>query len=93
MKYPSVYFIINKEFKILKEKYSNARTRKGNTFKTAPHKCRRNHSRNKHLGVDSLDVVEMLMSIEEETGVVVPDDAIMNLKTVGDVAKYIEDNK
>ena len=45
------------------------------------------------LGVDSLDVVEMLMSIEEETGVVVPDDAIMNLKTVGDVAKYIEDNK
>lgn len=45
------------------------------------------------LGVDSLDVVEMLMSIEEETGVVVPDDAIMNLKTVGDVSKYIEDNK
>lgn len=45
------------------------------------------------LGVDSLDVVEMLMSIEEETGVVVSDDAIMNLKTVGDVAKYIEDNK
>ena len=45
------------------------------------------------LGADSLDVVEMLMSIEEETGVVVPDDAIMNLKTVGDVAKYIEDNK
>ena len=45
------------------------------------------------LGVDSLDVVEMLMSIEEETGVVVPDDAIMNLKPVGDVAKYIEDNK
>ena len=45
------------------------------------------------LGVDSLDVVEMLMSIEEETGVVVPDDANMNLKTVGDVAKYIEDNK
>ena len=45
------------------------------------------------LGADSLDVVEMLMSIEEETGVVVPDDAIMNLKTVGDVAKYIEHNK
>ena len=45
------------------------------------------------LGVDSLDVVEMLMSIEEETGVVVPDDAIMNLKTVGDVVKYIEENK
>lgn len=45
------------------------------------------------LGVDSLDVVEMLMSIEEECGVVVPDDEIANLKTVGDVAKYVEDNK
>lgn len=45
------------------------------------------------LGVDSLDVVEMLMSIEEECGVVVPDDEIANLKTVGDVARYIENNK
>ena len=45
------------------------------------------------LGVDSLDVVEMLMSIEEETGVVVTHDAIMNLKSVGDVEKYIEVNK
>lgn len=45
------------------------------------------------LGVDSLDVVEMLMSIEEEFGVVVPDDEIANLKTIGDVAKYVDDHK
>ncbi len=45
------------------------------------------------LGVDSLDVVEMLMSIEEEFGVVVPDDEVANLKTIGDVAKYVDDNK
>lgn len=45
------------------------------------------------LGVDSLDVVEMLMAIEDECGVMVPDDEIANLKTVGDVAKYVEENK
>ena len=45
------------------------------------------------LGADSLDVVEMLMTIEQEYGVVVPDEAIMTVKTVGDVARYIENNQ
>lgn len=44
------------------------------------------------LGVDSLDVVELLMAIEDECGVHVPDDEIVNFKTVGDVVKYVEDN-
>ncbi len=44
------------------------------------------------LGADSLDVVEMLMTIEQEHGVTVPDEAIMTFKTVGDVAKYVENN-
>ena len=42
------------------------------------------------LGADSLDVVEMLMAIEQEYGIVVSDDVITSFKTVGDVAKYIE---
>ncbi|MBQ8496757.1 MAG: acyl carrier protein [Clostridia bacterium] len=45
------------------------------------------------LGADSLDIVEMLMTIEQEYGIVVPDDVITTLKTVGDVAKYIENNQ
>ncbi len=45
------------------------------------------------LGADSLDVVEMLMTIEQEHGIVVPDEAIMDFKTVGDVARYIENNQ
>ena len=35
------------------------------------------------LGADSLDVVDLLMSIEDEFGVEVPDDEIENIKTVG----------
>lgn len=44
------------------------------------------------LGADSLDVVDLVMSIEEEFGVEIPDDQVENVKTVGDMVKYIEAN-
>ena len=44
------------------------------------------------LGADSLDVVDLLMSIEDEFGVEVPDDEIDNIKTVGSLVSYIEAN-
>ena len=45
------------------------------------------------LGADSLDVVDLLMSIEDEFEVEVPDDEIENIKTVEDLVKYIENNQ
>lgn len=42
------------------------------------------------LGADSLEVVEMLMTLESEFGIIVPDDDVMELKTVRAVAEYIE---
>jgi len=44
------------------------------------------------LGADSLDVVDLIMSLEEEFDLEIPDDQIENIKTVGDVVKYIEEN-
>lgn len=44
------------------------------------------------LGADSLDVVDLLMSIEDEFGVEVPHDEIENIKTVGSLVSYIEAN-
>lgn len=44
------------------------------------------------LGADSLDVVEMLMAVEENFGVAVPDEEIPNLKTVRDIMTYVEAN-
>ena len=41
---------------------------------------------------DSLDVVYLVMSIEDEFGLEVPDDQIENFRTVGDVVRYIEEN-
>ena len=41
---------------------------------------------------DSLDVVDLVMSIDDEFGLEVPDDQIENFRTVGDVVRYIEEN-
>ena len=42
------------------------------------------------LGADSLDVVELLSQLEEEYGIVIPDDQAENLVTVADVANAIQ---
>lgn len=44
------------------------------------------------LSADSLDVVEILMNIEDEFGIEIPDEAIEEIKTVGDLVSYIENN-
>lgn len=44
------------------------------------------------LGADSLDVVDLLMSIEDEFEIEVPDEEVENIKTVGELVKYIEDH-
>ncbi len=43
------------------------------------------------LGADSLDIVDLVMSFEDEFDLEIPDDQVENIKTVGDVVKYIED--
>lgn len=43
------------------------------------------------LGADSLDIVDLVMSFEEEFDIEIPDDQVENIKTVGDIVKYIED--
>ncbi len=45
------------------------------------------------LGADSLDVVDLVMSIEDEFGLEVPDEALEDMRTVDDMVKYIEDNE
>jgi len=43
------------------------------------------------LGADSLDMVEMLMTLEDEFDVRIPEDASNSMSTVGDLVKFIED--
>ncbi len=43
------------------------------------------------LGADSLDIVELVMAMEEEYDIEIPDEAAEKLKTVGDVVSYLKD--
>ena len=44
------------------------------------------------LGADSLDTVELVMKLEEEFGIDIPDEDSEKILTVGDASKYIEEN-
>lgn len=44
------------------------------------------------LNLDSLDMVEMMMKMEEEFSVEIPEDKTEDLKTINDVTKYLEEN-
>ncbi|CAN5368456.1 acyl carrier protein [soil metagenome] len=44
------------------------------------------------LNADSLDMVELVMSLEEEFGVEISDDEVENIRTVGDAVDYIDEH-
>ena len=44
----------------------------------------------KELGLDSLDIVDMLMKVEETFGVTIDDSDVVEMKTVADVVRFIE---
>ena len=44
------------------------------------------------LGADSLDIVDMLMMLEDQYNITIPDEIAMEIKTIGDVVNYIEEN-
>ena len=45
------------------------------------------------LDADSLDAIDIVMSIEDEFGIEVPDEAITDMKSVGDIVNFIENNQ
>jgi len=46
----------------------------------------------KDLEADSLDAVEVIMALEDEFNIEIPDEAAENFKNIGDIANYIEEN-
>jgi len=45
------------------------------------------------LGADSLDIVDLIMALEEEFGIDIPDEEAQNIKTVGDAVNYIKSHQ
>lgn len=44
------------------------------------------------LGADSLDVVDLVMTLEDEFDMEIPDEDVETIRTVGDLSKYLEDH-
>ncbi|HBJ19293.1 MAG TPA: acyl carrier protein [Clostridiales bacterium] len=42
------------------------------------------------LGADSVDILQLLMTLEEEQGIVIPDERLAKFVTVGDIVNYLE---
>ncbi|MBP5483978.1 MAG: acyl carrier protein [Bacteroidales bacterium] len=47
----------------------------------------------KDLGADSLDILQLLMRIEDQYGIVIPDQALAKFDTVADVVSYLENQE
>lgn len=44
------------------------------------------------LGADSLDLVDLVMTFEDEFDMEIPDEELENIKTVGDIVRFIEEH-
>ena len=45
------------------------------------------------LDADSLDAIDIVMSIEDEFQIEVPDEVMANMKSVGDIVNFVENNQ
>ena len=45
------------------------------------------------LSADSLDTVELMMELEEDFGITIPDEDATQMSTIGDIVKYMEEHK
>ncbi len=59
-------------------------------LRVAPEKVTLEAKIKKDLGADSLDILQLLMRLEDDYGVVIPDQALAGFETVGDVVKYLD---
>ena len=59
-------------------------------FEIDPEKITRDTDIMNDLGADSLDLVELIMTLEEEYGISVTDESVYENKTVGQIADFIE---
>lgn len=58
-----------------------------------PDKITMNSLLEEDLDADSLDAIDIVMSIEDEFQVKVPDEVIADMKSVGDIVNFIENNQ
>ena len=61
-------------------------------LKIDPNTITENTNLQEDLGADSLDLVDVVMSLEDEFDKEIPDEDVESIKTVGDIVSYIENS-
>ena len=59
-------------------------------LRVAPERVTMDAQIKKDLGADSVDILQLLMRLEDDYGVVIPDEALAKFETVGDVVNYLD---
>ena len=70
--------------------FERIKTALASQFEVDPGKITRETDIMNDLGADSLDLVELIMTLEDEYGISVTDESVYEHKTVGDIADFIE---
>ena len=70
--------------------YERIKTALASQFEVDPEKITRDTDIMKDLGADSLDLVELIMTLEDEYGINITDESVYEHKTVGEIADFIE---
>lgn len=70
--------------------FEKVRTILGKQLRLDPARIQMGSKIKKDLGADSLDILQLLMRIEDEYGIVIPDESLAKFDTVADVVNYLE---
>ena len=62
-------------------------------LRVAPEKVTLDAQIKKDLGADSVDILQLLMRLEDEYGIVIPDQELAKFETVGDVVAFLDSLK
>ena len=73
--------------------YDIVKTVLARQLRVAPERVTLDAQIKKDLGADSLDILQLLMRLEDDYGIVIPDKALANFVTVGDVVSYLDSLK
>lgn len=59
-------------------------------LRVAPERVTMDAQIKKDLGADSVDILQLLMRLEDDYGIVIPDETLANFETVGDVVNFLD---
>ena len=70
--------------------FEEVRTILARQLRVAPERVTMEAQIKRDLGADSVDILQLLMRLEDDYGVVIPDETLAKFETVGDVVRFLD---